>query len=57
MQAVRLDKTGLRVSRVGLGGIPLTRPSEKEAVRSIRRALALKEWTRALIEEERRNRQ
>jgi predicted aldo/keto reductase-like oxidoreductase len=41
MKTVRLGKTGLEVSRVGMGGIPLTRPSEKEAVKVIQRALDL----------------
>jgi predicted aldo/keto reductase-like oxidoreductase len=41
MQAVRLGKTGLMVSRVGMGGIPLTRPTEGEAIRVVRRALDL----------------
>ena len=31
MKTVRLGKTGLEVSRVGMGGIPLTRPSLDEA--------------------------
>jgi predicted aldo/keto reductase-like oxidoreductase len=41
MRTVRLGKTGLEVSRVGIGGIPLIRPSEAEAVRVVRRALDL----------------
>ena len=41
MKSVRLGKTGLKVSRVGIGGIPITRPSEDEAVKTIRRALDL----------------
>lgn len=41
MKTVRLGRTGLEVSRVGIGGIPLTRPSEAEAIRVIRRALDL----------------
>jgi predicted aldo/keto reductase-like oxidoreductase len=41
MQTVRLGKTGLMVSRVGMGGIPLTRPTEAEAIKLIRRALDL----------------
>ncbi len=36
-----LGKTNLQVSRVGIGGIPLTCPSEAEAVRIVRRALEL----------------
>ena len=33
METARLGKTGLEVSRVGMGGIPLTRPTETEAIR------------------------
>lgn len=41
MQTVKLGKTGLEVSRVGVGGIPITRPSEDEAVKVMQRALDL----------------
>ena len=41
MKTVRLGKTGLDVSRVGMGGIPITRPPEDEAVKVIQRALDL----------------
>lgn len=41
MRTVRLGKTNLMVSRVGLGGIPLTRPTDDEAVRVIQRCLEL----------------
>jgi aryl-alcohol dehydrogenase-like predicted oxidoreductase len=41
MNKIRLGKTGLMVSRVGMGGIPLTRPPEHEAIKVIRRALDL----------------
>jgi predicted aldo/keto reductase-like oxidoreductase len=41
MRTVRLGKTGLEVSRVGMGGIPLTRPSEEDAIRVVQRALDL----------------
>lgn len=41
MKTVRLGKTGLEVSRVGMGGIPIQRPPQKEAVGVIRRALDL----------------
>jgi predicted aldo/keto reductase-like oxidoreductase len=41
MNTVRLGKTGLEVSRVGMGGIPLTRPPMDEVVKVIRRALDL----------------
>lgn len=41
MKTVRLGKTGLMVSRVGMGGIPLTRPSEEEAIKVIQHALDL----------------
>jgi hypothetical protein len=38
MKTVRLGKTGLEVSRIGIGGIPIQRPSDDEAVKVIRRA-------------------
>ncbi|MDY7077201.1 MAG: aldo/keto reductase [Chloroflexota bacterium] len=41
MKTVRLGKTGLKVSRVGIGGIPIQRPPENEAIKVIRRALDL----------------
>lgn len=41
MKTVRLGKTGLKVSRVGMGGIPITRPQENEAIKVIRSALNL----------------
>lgn len=41
MKTVRLGKTGLKVSRIGMGGIPLTRPTEDEAMKVIQRALDL----------------
>jgi aryl-alcohol dehydrogenase-like predicted oxidoreductase len=41
MRKVRMGKTGLMVSRVGMGGIPITRPQENEAVKVIQRALDL----------------
>ena len=41
MKRVILGKTGLEVSRVGIGGIPIARPSEEEAIRIVRRALDL----------------
>lgn len=41
MKTVRLGKTGLEVSRVGIGGIPLTRPSEQDAIEVVQRALDL----------------
>lgn len=41
VKTMRLGKTGLEVSRVGLGGIPLTRPTEAEAIRMIQRSLDL----------------
>ncbi|NHJ87657.1 MAG: aldo/keto reductase [Asgard group archaeon] len=39
MEQVRLGRTNLKVSRVGIGGIPLQRPSEKDAVELVRYAL------------------
>jgi len=41
MKTMRLGKTGLEVSRVGMGGIPIQRPTEAEAIKAIRRALDL----------------
>jgi aryl-alcohol dehydrogenase-like predicted oxidoreductase len=41
MDTVRLGKTELMVSRVGIGGIPIQRPPFDDAVRTIRRALDL----------------
>jgi ferredoxin len=35
MKAVRLGKTGLEVSRIGFGGIPIQRLTEAEAVRVV----------------------
>ncbi|NHJ06299.1 MAG: aldo/keto reductase, partial [Candidatus Heimdallarchaeota archaeon] len=39
MQKVRLGRTNLKVSRVGIGGIPIQRPPEKEAIEIIQHAL------------------
>ncbi len=41
MRTVTLGKTGLAVSRVAMGGIPLQRPTADEAVRVVHRALDL----------------
>lgn len=41
METVRLGKTGLEVSRTGIGGIPLTRPTEAEVIKVVQRALDL----------------
>jgi predicted aldo/keto reductase-like oxidoreductase len=41
MITTRLGKTGLTVSRIGMGGIPIQRPSEDEAIKIIHRALDL----------------
>ena len=41
MRKVKLGKTGLKVSRVGIDGIPIQRPPPQEAVKVIRRALDL----------------
>jgi len=41
MKSVRLGKTGLMVSRVGFGGIPIQRLTEAEAVRVLQRCLDL----------------
>ena len=41
MKKVRLGKTGLRVSRVGFGGIPIQRLSEQEAIDVVQHCLEL----------------
>jgi len=41
MKTVILGQTELEVSRVGIGGIPLTRPSEEDAIGVVQRALDL----------------
>ena len=41
MKTVRLGKTDLMVSRIGIGGIPIVRPPENEAIKVIQRALDL----------------
>jgi len=41
VKTMRLGKTGLEVSRVGMGGIPITRPTEQDAIKVVRRALDL----------------
>ena len=41
MKKIRLGKSGLMVSRVGMGGIPITRPPLDEAIDIINRALDL----------------
>ncbi|MBU7028459.1 MAG: aldo/keto reductase [Theionarchaea archaeon] len=41
MKTVRLGKTGLKVSRIGIGGIPIQRPPLDEAIKVIQRALDL----------------
>jgi predicted aldo/keto reductase-like oxidoreductase len=39
MDKIRLGRTNLQVSRVGIGGIPIQRPTEKEAIKIIQHAL------------------
>ena len=41
MKTTRLGKTGLQVSRIGVGGIPIQRPPLDEAIKIINRALDL----------------
>ena len=41
MKTVRLGKTNLKVSRIGMGGIPIQRPTEAEAIKVVHRALDL----------------
>jgi predicted aldo/keto reductase-like oxidoreductase len=41
MQTIRLGKTNLQVSRIGIGGIPIQRPSFEDAIKVIQCALDL----------------
>jgi len=41
MEKIRLGRTGMMVSKVGLGGVPLQRPPENEAIAIINRCLEL----------------
>ena len=41
MKSVRLGKTGLRVSRIGFGGIPIQRVTETEAIEVVQRCIEL----------------
>ena len=41
MEKIRLGRTGLMVTRVGFGGIPIQRVSEDEAIAVVRRCLEL----------------
>ena len=41
MKTIRLGKTGLEVSRIGFGGIPIQRLSEDEAIKVVQRCLDL----------------
>ena len=41
METMRLGKTGLKVSRIGFGGIPIQRLTEAEAIRVVQRCLDL----------------
>ena len=41
MQTKRLGKTNLEVSQIGMGGIPIQRPTEDEAIKVVQRALDL----------------
>jgi predicted aldo/keto reductase-like oxidoreductase len=41
MKTMRLGKTGINVSRIGIGGIPIQRPSEDKAIEVIQRCLDL----------------
>ncbi|MBU7018269.1 MAG: aldo/keto reductase [Theionarchaea archaeon] len=41
MKTVKLGKTGLKVSRIGMGGIPIQRPTEEEALKVVEHALDL----------------
>ena len=41
MKTIKLGRTGLEVSRIGMGGLPIQRPPEDEAIRVIQRCLDL----------------
>ena len=41
MKTVRLGKTGLEVSRIGMGGIPIVRLTEDEAIKVVQHVLGL----------------
>ncbi len=41
MKTMRLGKTNLSVSRIGIGGIPIQRPSEETAIKVLRRCFDL----------------
>ncbi|HUT82954.1 MAG TPA: aldo/keto reductase [Candidatus Bathyarchaeia archaeon] len=41
MKTIRLGKTNLVVSRIGIGGIPIQRPNDEDAIKVIQRALDL----------------
>ncbi|MBC8265173.1 MAG: aldo/keto reductase, partial [Anaerolineales bacterium] len=41
MKTIRLGKTGLEVSRIGFGGIPIQRLAEDEAIKVVQRCLDL----------------
>ena len=41
MEKIRLGRTGIEVSRLGFGGIPIQRISEEEAVAVVKRCLEL----------------
>lgn len=41
IKTVRLGRTGLQVSRVGFGGIPIQRLAEQQAIRVVRRCLEM----------------
>ncbi len=56
MKKVRLGKTGLEVSKVGMGGIPIQRPPLEEAVKVINRALAQGEGRIRVVRRRRRDR-
>jgi aryl-alcohol dehydrogenase-like predicted oxidoreductase len=38
MKTVRLGKTGLGVSKIGIGGIPIQHPPEDEAIKVVQRS-------------------
>ena len=41
LQKLRLGRTNLKVSQVGFGGIPITRPTDEDAYTTIQRAIEL----------------
>ncbi len=41
MKTIKLGKTGLEISRIGVGGIPIQRPPKEKAIKVIQHCLDL----------------